>query len=113
MLRSNFPIIDLHCHLEGSIDPQKSYEILYRAGYAPAQNREEFFKKVTGFESGRQGFFDAIPLLDACLVDRTAVIEVVSDIIARAAGQNVKILELSFAPRTRFKLQESTVNRVL
>ena len=30
----NFPIIDLHCHFEGSICPQKSYEILHRIGYA-------------------------------------------------------------------------------
>jgi len=106
MLKSNFPIIDLHCHVEGSIDPQKSFEILHDVGHPQAQNREEFFKRVTSFESGRDGFFGAISLLNMCLINRTAVIKVISDIIIRAAEQNVKILEPTFALR-EFKLQES------
>lgn len=106
MLKPNFPIIDLHCHLEGSIDPQKSYEILHSIGHPQAQSREEFFKRVTGFEWGRYGFFSAVSLLDMCLIDRIAVIEVVSDIVTRAAEQNVKILEPTFALR-EFKLQKT------
>lgn len=102
----NFPIIDLHCHLEGSIDPEKSYKILHDIGYPPALQREEFFKLVNGFESGREAFFNAVSLLNMCLIDQTSVTKVVSDIITRAAEQNVKILELSFAPR-EFKLQKN------
>lgn len=106
MLKPNFPIIDLHCHLEGSIDPQKSYEILHSIGHPQAQNREEFFKRVTGFEWGRYGFFSAVSLLHRCLIDRTTVIELISDIVTRAAEQNVKILEASFGPR-EFELQKT------
>ena len=34
-----------------------------------------------------EGFFTAIPLLDRCMMDRATAIEVVSDIVARAAEQ--------------------------
>ena len=105
MSRADYPIIDLHCHLEGSIDPHKSYEILHRVDYLLARDREAFIKGITGFESGWDGFGAAIHLLDRCMMDRATVIEVVSDIVARAAEQNVKILEPTFAP-TEFKLRE-------
>jgi adenosine deaminase len=101
----DFPIIDLHCHLEGSIDPQRSCEILHRAGHPLAREREPFFKRVTGFEPGWDGFNAAVHLLDRCMMDRATVIEVVADVVARAAEQNVKILEPTFAP-TEFKGQE-------
>jgi adenosine deaminase len=106
MSRSGYPIIDLHCHLEGSIDPVKSYEILHRVGYPPARNREAFLERITAFEPGTEGFFGAISLLDRCMIDRETVIEVVSDIVARAAAQNVKILEPTFAP-SEFKLRDT------
>ncbi len=106
MKSPDYPIIDLHCHLEGSIDPQRSYEILQRAGYPLARDREAFFERVTGFESGWDGFGGAIHLLDRCMMDRATVIEVVADIVARAAEQNVKLLEPTFSP-TEFKLQEA------
>lgn len=106
MTSPNYPIIDLHCHLEASIAPHKSYEILRRAGHPLAQEREVFFKHVTGFEWGWDGFAAAIHLLDRCMMDRATVIEVVADIVARAAEQNVKILEPTFAP-TEFKLRET------
>jgi hypothetical protein len=48
--RSGFPIIDLHCHIEGSIDPEKSYHILHRVDYPPARDREAFMERVTAFE---------------------------------------------------------------
>jgi len=103
---SDYPIIDLHCHLEGSIDPEKSYQILHGVDYAPARDREAFLARVTAFESGAEGFFGAISLLDRCMLDRATVIEVVSDIVTRAAEQNVKILEPTFAP-SEFKLRET------
>jgi adenosine deaminase len=106
MSSSDCPIIDLHCHLEGSIDPNKSYQILHRVDYPPARDREAFLRRVTAFESGVEGFFAAISLLDRCMMDRATVIEVVSDIVARAAEQNVKILEPTFAP-AEFKLRET------
>ena len=106
MSRASYPIIDLHCHVEGSIDPIKSYDILHRAGYPPAQDRDAFMERVTAFGSGVEGFFAAISLLDRCMMDRATVIEVVSDIVARAAEQNVKILEPTFSP-SEFKLQET------
>lgn len=105
MARANYPIIDLHCHIEGSIDPGMSFEILRRAGHPQAQDREAFMAQVTGYEWGWDGFGAAIHLLDRCLMDRAAVIEVVSDIVARAAEQNVQILEPTFAP-TEFKGRE-------
>ena len=106
MTGSDYPIIDLHCHLEGSIDPQRSYEILHNAGHPLARDREAFFKRVVAFASGRDDFFAAIHLLGRCMMDRATVIEVVADIVARASEQNVKILEPTFAP-AEFKLQEA------
>jgi adenosine deaminase len=105
MTGPNYPIIDLHCHLEGSIDPRRSYEILRRAGHPLARDQKGFLERVTGFEWGWDGFAAAIHLLDRCMMDRAMVIEVVADIVTRAAGQNVKILEPTFAP-TEFKFQE-------
>jgi adenosine deaminase len=102
-----YPIIDLHCHLEGSIDPHKSYEILHRAGYPAARDRVSFFRQVTGYEPRWNGFGAAVHLLDRCMMDRASVVEVVADIVARAAGQNVKILEPTFSP-TEFKEQPRT-----
>jgi adenosine deaminase len=103
---TDFPIIDLHCHIEGSIDPHKSFRILHRVDYPPARNCEAFLSRVTAFAPGVDGFFGAISLLDRCMLDRKTVIEVVSDIVARAAAQNVVILEPTFAP-SEFKLRES------
>ena len=40
-LMFRLPKPDLHCHLEGAISPHKSYEILHRIGYSPAQNQPE------------------------------------------------------------------------
>ena len=100
------PLIDLHCHLEGSIDPQRSYEILHRAGHPMARERQAFLQHVTAYEPGWDGFSSAISLLDRCMVDRATVIEVVADVIARAADAKVKILEPTFAPG-EFKLQST------
>ena len=99
-------IIDLHCHVEGAIDPHMSYEILQRARHPLAQDREAFLERVTGYESGRKGFFAAISLLDRCMMDRVTVIEVVADIVARAAAQNVTILEPTFS-LSEFKMLET------
>lgn len=95
----SFPIIDLHCHLEGSISPDISYEILHRIGFPAALKRKAFFQKVAGFLPSWTAFSEAVSILDKCLIDRPSVIKVVSDIIERAVLQNVKMLELSFAPR--------------
>ena len=100
------PLIDLHCHLEGSIDPQRSYEILHRAGHPMAQEREAFLGHVTTYEPGWDGFSAAVSLLDRCMVDRATAIEVVADVVARAAEQDVKILEPTFAPG-EFKLRKA------
>jgi adenosine deaminase len=106
MSHPNYPIIDLHCHIEGSIHPDLSFDILRRADHPQAQDREAFMARVTGYEWGWEGFGAAIHLLDRCLMDRATVIEAVSDIVARAAEQNVKILEPTFAP-TEFKGRET------
>jgi adenosine deaminase len=110
-LMKDFPIIDLHCHLEGSINPEISYEILHRIGYPPANTRKEFFRKVRDFTPDWASFSEAVSLLDKCLIDRPSVTRVVSDIIERAVQKNVKILELSFAPR-EFQLQKPRTGNV-
>ena len=33
MTAYDLPLIDLHCHLEGSIDPRLSYRLLHNAGH--------------------------------------------------------------------------------
>lgn len=98
-MNKGFPVIDLHCHLEGSIDPDISFRILRRLGFPAADSRRRFLQKVQGFLPDRGAFFNAVSLLDKCLINRSSVIKVTSDIIKRAADQNVKILELSLAPR--------------
>ena len=111
MLGSDFPIIDLHCHFEGSIDPEVSYQILRRHGHPSAHDRREFLRQVTGFTPGSDAFFAAISLLDECLLDGPSVAAVVEDLVERAEAQNVKILEMSFAPRT-FKVQDPQTARL-
>ena len=86
MTHSNFPIIDLHCHFEGSIQPEKSYEILHRHGHAIAQNYQEFLPQVIGFNPEKNAFFDAISILDMCLLDGQSVQDVTDDLIRRAAA---------------------------
>jgi adenosine deaminase len=98
MSQAEFPIIDLHCHIEASIDPDRSFDILHRAGHPLAHEQQAFVERITGYQWGWDGFEAAIQLLDRCLMDRATVTEVVSDIVARAAAQNVVILEPTFAP---------------
>jgi adenosine deaminase len=105
MKRRHFSIIDLHCHFEGSIHPEISYEILSRHGHTTAQTYQEFLDQITGFRPDKEAFFDAISLLDLCMLDRPSVQAITADFIRRAHEQNVKILEVSFAPRS-FKLQK-------
>jgi len=99
MMSPDFPIIDLHCHFGGSTRPQKSYDILHRRGYDFFYSQEEFLKIVTGFRSGREGFFEAASILNWCLIDEACLREIIEDLIKRATVQDVKILELSFSPR--------------
>jgi adenosine deaminase len=55
-------------------------------------------ERVIGYKPGWEGFAAAIHLLDRCMMDRATVIEVVSDMVARAAEQDVVILEPTFKP---------------
>jgi hypothetical protein len=96
MSRAENPIIDLHCHIEGSIAPDKSFDILHRADHPLAQDRPAFMEQVIGYRWGWEGFKAAIHLLDRCMMDRATVIEGVSDVVARAAEQNIVILEPTF-----------------
>jgi len=65
----------------------------------PTEQPEQVFIIINSFGA-------AIHLLDRCMMDHASVVEVVTDIIARAAEQNVKILEPTFA-LSEFKLQET------
>ena len=41
--KENYPIIDLHCHLEGAIDPKKSIETINRAARQLGNGISTFF----------------------------------------------------------------------
>jgi adenosine deaminase len=92
------PLIDLHCHLEGAIDPNLSFEILCESGHPAARRRDEFLQRVTSFRPDYSQFSAALHLLELCLMNRQTVIDAVADVVERAAAQGVKIFEPTFAP---------------
>jgi adenosine deaminase len=92
------PLIDLHCHLEGAIDPSLSFEILRGSGHPAAHHRDEFVQRFTSFRREYNHFSAALHLLEQCLMNREAVIDAVADIVESAAAQGVKIFEPTFAP---------------
>ena len=90
------PLVDLHCHMEGSIDPDLSFDIQHPRG--SDLEREAFRTRITCFQPGYDMFSAAVHLLENCLQNRAAVVRVTADLVARAAEQGVAIFEPTFAP---------------
>jgi adenosine deaminase len=92
------PLIDLHCHLEGSLNPVVSFDLLLRRGRCKPDERSGFVHRARYFAPAYRAFKQAMHLLESCMTDREAVIEAVADVVVRAANQGVRIFEPSFAP---------------
>ncbi len=97
------PKIDLHCHLDGSMNLDTVSVLLAEQGITvpPEQLRKELLvsENCTGLEEYLQKF--DLPLL--CLQSEKGLKQAAVDLLKSAAAENVKYLEVRFAPMSSAK----------
>ena len=95
---TKMPKIELHCHLDGSLDIETSRELLEERGdkYSP----QELTKLMQVEPSCRNlaEYLEKFDLPNHCLQDRDGIIRSSYALAKNAAAENVKYLEVRFAP---------------
>ncbi len=96
-----WPKIDLHCHLEGAIRLETILD-LYRTNHNQHLDSEvEDIRPLAQIDGDENNFFDWLPLFNFV---RTAVqteddiVRITTEAVEDAAAQNVRYLELRYAP---------------
>lgn len=95
------PKVELHQHLDGSIPPRKTWELMRRHGLNPVATRSEM-ERLLALQPHEEGsllaYLDKFhyPLWITQFYEN--IREVTYDIVLAAARQNVRVLELRYSP---------------
>ncbi|MEG1557291.1 MAG: adenosine deaminase [Oscillospiraceae bacterium] len=115
----NFPKIDLHCHLDGAIDPKTMMELAReRKIKLPAETLEEFIPFVT-FGPGCGSVNEYLKKFDLpieILQDAKALERVMYELVKRLDSEGLAYAEIRFAPQlatakgmTQFEAAEAVI----
>lgn len=94
------PKIELHCHLDGSIRPATLVKIAEKQGILLPQNKEDLHDLLVA-PADCQNLNDYLKRFETvltCLQTEDALQEAALDLISQAAEENIRYIEVRFAP---------------
>ncbi len=100
MMLKNFPKIDLHCHLDGSMSPEVVAEIAQQQGIAIPQSKSEL-KQLLTVEPNCKSLKEYLTRFDLpidCLQTPYGLQAAAYQLLRDAAAENVMYIEVRFAP---------------
>ncbi|GFI61177.1 adenosine deaminase [Clostridiales bacterium] len=108
----DFPKIDLHLHLDGSMLPESAWEMALERGIKmPADNLEDFkrFIIVTADCRSVNEYLEKFELPLQIMQDKNSIKRTAKELVVLLAGQGVAYAEIRFAPQlhTRKNLTQS------
>lgn len=101
-MKYDFPKIDLHLHLDGSLNPESAWEMAKERGLEIAGEPLEEFRRrmVVGPEiKSLYEFLEKFDLPTAILQDTEALERAAFELTVRLAGQGLVYAEIRFAPQ--------------
>lgn len=100
MWYDNILKVELHCHLDGSIRECVLRKLAEEAGIEIPCERKEFLKLIHAGNdcTSLSQYLKAFDLPLKCLVNANSFYEAAFDLVTSAAKENVRYLELRFAP---------------
>ncbi len=101
-----FPMIDLHLHLDGAIEPKTLMELARERGISlPADTLEAFIPYVVVDPSCRSvnEYLEKFELPTRILQDRDALVRVSRELVERLSEQGLAYAEIRFAPQLHIK----------
>lgn len=99
-LVKKLPKVELHCHLDGSIRPQTLRKIADPQGIPLPTDDEQLNTLLVAPENCQNlnEYLERFDLVLTCLQTETALQTAACDIISQAAEENIKYIEVRFAP---------------
>lgn len=119
MAKYDFPKVELHLHLDGSMLPETAWELAQEKGIAmPADNLEEFRKFIVVTANCRSvnEYLKRFELPLQLMQDQASIARVTKELILLLESQGLAHAEIRFAPQlhTREKLtQKDAIEAVL
>ena len=119
MSQYDFPKIDLHLHLDGSMLPESAWEMAAERGIAlPADTLEDFrrFIVVTADCRSVNEYLQRFEMPLQILQDRAALERTAYELVRLLAGQGLRYAEIRFAPQLHLRkelAQRDAVEAVL
>ncbi|MDA9471350.1 adenosine deaminase [Enterococcus sp. 5H] len=99
-LVKKLPKVELHCHLDGSIRPQTLRKIADPQGIPLPTDNEQLNALLVAPENCQDlnEYLERFDLVLTCLQTEAALQTAAFDIISQAAEENIKYIEVRFAP---------------
>ncbi len=97
----DFPKVDLHCHLDGSVRPQTIIDIAIKENIAiPSRELKEFEKsvKVFGECNSLKKYLDKFELPIKVMQKEEDIYRITTELLEDVSKDNVKYIEIRFAP---------------
>ena len=119
MSKYNFPKVDLHLHLDGSMLPESAWEMAAERGIRlPAETLEDFrqFIVVTADCRSVNEYLKRFEMPLQILQDRVSLGRTAFELVSLLAGQGLRYAEIRFAPQLHLRkglTQRDAVEAVL
>ena len=115
----DFPKVDLHFHLDGSIPPKLSWNLAKKKGIKLKTGNFEEFKKSVEVDENCKSLYDFLKCFDIpveIMQDEESLEECAYEVVNLAAKEGIVYLEIRFAPQLHKKKgldEEKIVEAVL
>lgn len=118
-MKYDFPKLDLHLHLDGSMLPESAWEMAKERGVEmPADNLDDFkkFIVVTADCRSVNEYLEKFELPLQIMQDKAAISRTARELVLMLAGQGLVYAEIRFAPQLHMRkglTQEDAIEAVL